>query len=94
MTDLAKIFWNGRSQAVRLPREYRFEGTEVHIRREGPRVILEPAAPSTVQDVAAAAAGEIDRLRDLLDEGMTGEGEPWDAEEIKRLGRAMRETES
>jgi antitoxin VapB len=38
----AKLFWNGRSQAVRLPKEFRFEGDEVAIRREGGRVILEP----------------------------------------------------
>ena len=30
----AKLFWNGRSQAVRLPKEFRFEGTEVIIRRD------------------------------------------------------------
>jgi antitoxin VapB len=40
--DRAKIFWSGRSQAVRLPKEYRFEGTEVRIRRRGDAVILEP----------------------------------------------------
>jgi antitoxin VapB len=40
----AKLFWNGRSQAVRLPREFRFAGDEVTIRREGDRVILEPVA--------------------------------------------------
>ncbi|MBF0455018.1 MAG: antitoxin [Magnetococcales bacterium] len=38
----AKLFANGRSQAVRLPREYRFEGEEVFIHREGDRVILSP----------------------------------------------------
>ena len=38
----AKLFRNGRSQAVRLPKEFRFEGEEVSIRREGRRVILEP----------------------------------------------------
>jgi hypothetical protein len=42
----AKLFWNGRSQAVRLPKEFRFEGDEVAIRREGDRVILEPARPA------------------------------------------------
>lgn len=42
MGDLAKIFWSGRSQAVRLPKEYRFEGSEVRIHREGEKVILEP----------------------------------------------------
>lgn len=40
----AKLFANGRSQAVRLPREFRFEGQEVTIRREGEAVILEPVA--------------------------------------------------
>lgn len=38
----AKLFTNGRSQAVRLPREFRFEGKEVAIRKEGDAVILEP----------------------------------------------------
>lgn len=40
--DLAKIFWTGRSQAVRLPKEFRFEGKAVLIKREGRRVVLEP----------------------------------------------------
>jgi len=38
----AKLFWNGRSQAVRLPKAFRFAGDEVLIRRQGERVILEP----------------------------------------------------
>ena len=44
----AKIFMHGRSQAVRLPKEFRFEGTEVRVSRQGDKVILEPmnaAAP-------------------------------------------------
>jgi antitoxin VapB len=40
--DTAKLFWNGRSQAVRLPRAFRFDGDEVAIRRSGDAVILEP----------------------------------------------------
>ena len=40
----AKLFTHGGSQAVRLPKEFRFEGTEVRIRKEGDRVILEPIA--------------------------------------------------
>ena len=40
----AKLFTNGRSQAVRLPREFRFEGKEVAIRKEGEAVVLEPIA--------------------------------------------------
>lgn len=42
--DTAKIFWSGRSQAVRLPKDFRFYGEEVHIRRHGNVVILEPVA--------------------------------------------------
>jgi antitoxin VapB len=34
MTRTAKLFQNGRSQAVRLPSEYRFEGSEVYVRRD------------------------------------------------------------
>jgi len=41
MSHTAKLFRNGRSQAVRLPAEYRFEGSEVFIRRApGGEVIL------------------------------------------------------
>ncbi len=38
----AKLFQTGRSQAVRLPKEFRFTGKEVHIRKVGTGVILEP----------------------------------------------------
>ena len=40
--EIAKLFWTGRSQAVRLPKEFRFEGDEVRIRRHGASVILDP----------------------------------------------------
>ncbi|MFZ4403161.1 MAG: antitoxin [Pseudobdellovibrionaceae bacterium] len=38
----AKLFQNGRSQAVRLPKEYRFEGPEIGVGRVGNAVILYP----------------------------------------------------
>ncbi|MFL5365552.1 MAG: antitoxin [Myxococcales bacterium] len=38
----AKIFWTGRSQAVRLPKEFRFATESVLVRREGDAVVLEP----------------------------------------------------
>jgi antitoxin VapB len=44
MSATAKLFMHGRSQAVRLPKEFRFEGTEVRVRRVGKQVILEPMA--------------------------------------------------
>ena len=40
--DTAKIFWSGRSQAVRLPKDFRFDAETVRIRRHGNAVILEP----------------------------------------------------
>ena len=42
--NTAKVFWSGRSQAVRLPRNFRFATDEVRIRRHGHAVILEPLA--------------------------------------------------
>ena len=41
-TGIAKLFRNGRSQAVRLPREFRFEGDQVRLRRVPEGVLLEP----------------------------------------------------
>lgn len=38
----AKLFINGRSQAVRLPKEYRFEGNDVYIKKIGKMVVLLP----------------------------------------------------
>ena len=42
MAQTAKLFMNSRSQAVRLPAEFRFSGREVFIEREGDAVILRP----------------------------------------------------
>lgn len=38
----AKVFWSGRSQAVRLPKAFRFDAEEVRIRRHGAAIVLEP----------------------------------------------------
>lgn len=48
MSALAKLFMSGRSQAVRLPKEFRFEGQEVRMTKIGNRVILEPVSISRV----------------------------------------------
>ncbi len=42
MSATAKLFMHGRSQAVRLPKEFRFEGTEVRVSKVGNKVVLEP----------------------------------------------------
>ncbi len=44
--QVAKLFFNGRSQAVRLPKQFRFEGNEVYIRKAGNEVILSSTKPS------------------------------------------------
>jgi len=45
MSTIAKLFINGGAQAVRLPKEFRFEGDEVRVRRLGQGVVLEPVIP-------------------------------------------------
>jgi antitoxin VapB len=57
-SKVAKLFRNGRSQAVRLPKEFRFEGDRVRVRRLKEGVLLEPM----VDDVQKWF-GELDRLR-------------------------------
>lgn len=42
MTRRARVFWSGRSQAVRLPKAFRLSVAEVEIRREGECLVLEP----------------------------------------------------
>ena len=46
---VAKLFRNGRSQAVRLPREFRFEGDRVRIRKTARGVLLEPVISDTAK---------------------------------------------
>ncbi len=43
----AKVFMSGRSQAVRIPKEFRFEGDEVTIHRSGASLVLTPAKKRT-----------------------------------------------
>lgn len=61
MTDkaTAKLFKHGRSQAVRLPKEFRLPGTEVRVRRIGRGVLLEPIERD--RETMQAVFAEIDR---------------------------------
>lgn len=56
----AKLFQNGRSQAVRLPKEFRFQGKEVRISRVSGGVLLQP---QTARPDVEAWFAELDRLR-------------------------------
>ena len=44
--DTAKIFKNGKSQAIRLPKEYRFRGSKVYLKQVGNAVVLIPEQDS------------------------------------------------
>jgi antitoxin VapB len=69
----AKLFKNGESQAVRLPKEFRFEGTEVLIKRVGDAVVLLPASKSwdTLVDSLDKFPADF-----LADRDQPGEAEP------------------
>jgi antitoxin VapB len=70
MTATAKLFMSGRSQAVRLPKEFRFEGTEVRVSKVGDKVILEPIEKQPIDFDKFWA--ELDALgaRDFLPDGI------------------------
>ena len=48
-----KLFKNGRNQAVRIPREFELPGDEAIMRKEGDRLIIEPAPPKSLLAVLA-----------------------------------------
>ena len=50
----ASLFRNGRNQAVRIPREFEMEGTEVLIRKEGDRLILTPIRKNRLLDLLSS----------------------------------------
>jgi antitoxin VapB len=49
-----KLFKNGRNQAVRIPREFELPGEDATIRKEGDKLIIEPAKPRSLLAVLAA----------------------------------------
>lgn len=54
---VAKLFTNGRSQAVRLPKAFRFEGVrEVSLERDGDAVILRPVAARSIERLVSSLA--------------------------------------
>lgn len=65
-TAIARLFMHGRSQAVRLPKEFRLPGDRVRVRHMGSGILLEPIA----SDVDAWFA-QLDRFADVpfFDEG-------------------------
>lgn len=50
----AALFRNGRNQAVRIPREFELEGTEVLVHKEGNRLVLTPVVQSGLAELLAS----------------------------------------
>lgn len=73
--DTAKIFENGKSQAVRLPKKFRFSGDEVYVQRIGQAVVLLPkeAAWQTFMDGLNSFTSDI--FEDGRDQGVQKERE-------------------
>ena len=76
----AKLFMHGGSQAVRLPKAFRFEGAEVSVRKEGDAVILEPVSQKprrkTPEEHAAFWAA-LDALGESTLEAPERDQTPW-----------------
>ena len=51
-----KLFKNGRNQAVRIPREFELPGEDAIMRKEGNRLIIEPAPPKSLLALLATLA--------------------------------------
>ncbi len=80
--ETAKVFWSGRSQAVRLPRAFRVDGREVRIRRRGRAIVLEPVPDSW--GWLDTLAGEVD------DDFMSAVREQPEPTERPELGKMFR----
>jgi len=63
----ARLFRNGKNQAVRLPREFEIQAREVIIRKQGASLILTPK-PETWQDYFASAQSLDDDFPDDISE--------------------------
>ena len=63
----AKIFMNGRSQAVRLPKEFRFDCDEVYVERQGDKLIISATAPGWDEFFDAVSVFDEDFLADRED---------------------------
>ena len=91
-TRTVSIFRNNRNQAIRLPKDFEFQGvTELTIEREGDTIVLRPVRPDWLS-FGAESHADADFLRerpDLIEEGrfsLDDDGKPG-GEERRRRGR-------
>ncbi len=73
---IAKLFMTGRSQAVRLPKAFRFEGSEVEVYRRGDEVILRarPQSGAAVFDMLSNLPSDF--MEDGRQDGAAQERDP------------------
>lgn len=64
LSQIAKVFMNGRSQAVRLPKEFRFDCDEVYITKQGDKVVISPTKPTWEDFFSQPSAFDEDYLSD------------------------------
>jgi antitoxin VapB len=60
-----RVFKNGRNQAVRIPREFALPGKNAIIRKEGSRLIIEPAPPKSLLATLSPLREDFPPVRDL-----------------------------
>lgn len=63
----ASLFRNGRNQAVRIPREFELEGTEVLVRKEGDHLILTPIRKNRLLELLASWGPLDEQLPEIED---------------------------
>ncbi len=61
------LFRNGRSQAIRIPKEFELEGNEAIIRKDGNRLIIEPVKKTTLRALLASWKPFADELPEIQD---------------------------
>lgn len=66
--QVARIFMNGRSQAVRLPKEFRFDTDEVYITRQGESIVISAKEPTWDEFFDSKPAFGDDFLQERFDE--------------------------
>ena len=63
-----RLFKNGRSQAVRIPRDFELQGNEVLMHREGHRLIIEPISSLSLTELFAQWQPINDKFPDISDQ--------------------------
>lgn len=79
----AKLFRHGRSQAVRLPKEFRFDGEEVYVRRMGDEVVLSARPRPAIRSLVEA----LDEFEDGFEIEREQPGSPDSREPLLARGR-------